>query len=155
MQEITRIEWKPGEVWPVVTVGHHAACCLGFNTDHPQLLVSGGRSSQDKAVRGTWLFDFARKRWKEVYSGDVDKDYTSLVEYFVLGYHFIILLYIGQSTKSTEAKVGSHSSSHVSFLYKSGSHFLWRNTCQLRVWLDTAAHRRLSTAHRDRSHQLW
>ena len=65
-QEITRIEGKPGEVWPVVTVGHHAACCLGFNTDHPQLMVSGGRSSQDEPLGGVWLFDIITNKWKEV-----------------------------------------------------------------------------------------
>ena len=50
----------------MITVGHHAACCLGFNTGHPQLLVSGGRSSQDEALEGAWLFDLIQKNWKEV-----------------------------------------------------------------------------------------
>ena len=65
-QEFIRIEGKEGELWPIVTVGQHAACCLGFNTEHPQLLVTGGRSNQDTAMEGTWLFDVANKRWNEV-----------------------------------------------------------------------------------------
>ena len=57
---------KMGEVWPVVTVGHHAACCLGFNTDHPQLLVSGGRTCRDKCLRDTWKYDLRNKQWEKV-----------------------------------------------------------------------------------------
>ena len=61
-----RIEAKQGELWPVVTVGQHAACYLGFNTEHPQLLVTGGRSNQDIPIDGIWLFDVAKRRWSEV-----------------------------------------------------------------------------------------
>ena len=50
----------------MVTVGQHAACCLGFNTGHPQLLVTGGRSNQDTPIEETWLFDVAKKKWNEV-----------------------------------------------------------------------------------------
>ena len=63
---MTKIEWKAGEVWPVVTMGHHAACCVGFNTDQPQLLVSGGRTSRDKCIRDIWMFDFTCKYWEKV-----------------------------------------------------------------------------------------
>jgi hypothetical protein len=52
----------------MVTVGQHAACCLGFNTEHPQLLVTGGRSDGDTPIEGTWCFDVAKKRWNEVIS---------------------------------------------------------------------------------------
>ena len=50
----------------MVTIGHHAACCLGFNTERPQLLVSGGRNSNDKSLRDVWKFDLALKRWEHV-----------------------------------------------------------------------------------------
>ena len=61
-----RIEAKQGELWPVVTVGQHAACCLGFNTEHPQLLVIGGRTCHDKGLRDVWKFDLASKQWENV-----------------------------------------------------------------------------------------
>ena len=69
-QEFLRIEAKQGELWPVVTVGQHAACCLGFNTEHPHLLVTGGRNNQDAPVEGTWLFDVVKKKWNEVTQAD-------------------------------------------------------------------------------------
>ena len=53
-------------VWPEVTLGHHAACCLGFNSEHPQLLVSGGRTCYDKGLKDVWAFNLSQKKWKHV-----------------------------------------------------------------------------------------
>ena len=63
---MSRIEAKQGDLWPAVTIGQHAACCLGFNTGHPQLLVSGGRNCNDKSLRDIWKFDLALNQWEHV-----------------------------------------------------------------------------------------
>lgn len=47
-------------------VGHHAACCLGLNTNHPQLLVSGGRTCNDTGLSDVWMFDLEHKQWEKV-----------------------------------------------------------------------------------------
>ena len=44
----------------------HAACCIGYGGDHVNLLVSGGESSDDQALKDMWLFNFKSNKWKEV-----------------------------------------------------------------------------------------
>ena len=79
-----RIEAKQGELWPVVTIGQHAACCLGFNTEHPQLLVTGGRSNGDTPIEGTWCFDVAKKRWTEVINNIIYLSTLATIQYLYL-----------------------------------------------------------------------
>ena len=44
----------------------HAACVLGQNTDHPQLLVSGGKNTYDHALKfDMWMLDVAALIWKK------------------------------------------------------------------------------------------
>ena len=45
----------------------HAAVCLGYGGDHPQLLVTGGlgRRSND-VLSDVWLLDVQSGRWREV-----------------------------------------------------------------------------------------
>ena len=43
----------------------HAAVCLDYG-DHPQLLVTGGRSVDGKALRDAWMLDVQSGRWREV-----------------------------------------------------------------------------------------
>ena len=44
----------------------HAACCLNYGEEHPQLLVSGGRDEDDNALRDLWVLDVEAGTWKEV-----------------------------------------------------------------------------------------
>lgn len=47
----------------------HAACCLNYGEDHPQLLVSGGvvfNSHQHDTLSDLWLLDLDSAKWKEV-----------------------------------------------------------------------------------------
>lgn len=44
----------------------HATCCLGFGTEHPQLLMSGGIGDDWKTLKDCWLFDVSSRSWKEV-----------------------------------------------------------------------------------------
>ena len=55
--------------WPQVRLGDHAACCLGFNTENPQLLVSGGRLRRNELpLEDIWILNLATSTWKEVLS---------------------------------------------------------------------------------------
>ena len=53
-----------GEPWPVGR-SVHAACCLNYDQDHPQLLVYGGRSS-DKTLGDMWTLYADTVKWTEV-----------------------------------------------------------------------------------------
>ena len=44
----------------------HAAVCLGYGGDHPQLLVTGGRDVTSKTLDDMWTLDIRSWRWREV-----------------------------------------------------------------------------------------
>ena len=44
----------------------HSAVCLGYGGDHPQLLVTGGRSSDLTVPSDVWILDLQSGRWREV-----------------------------------------------------------------------------------------
>ena len=47
---------------------NHAACCLNFDQDFPQILVSGGVNNKLKKIhKDVWLLDVKTGTWKEVY----------------------------------------------------------------------------------------
>ena len=50
------MEPEQGEPWPVER-SYHAACCLNYGGDHPQLLVSGGLDKDVKALGDMWILD--------------------------------------------------------------------------------------------------
>ena len=52
--------------WPKMRLGHHAARCLDFNTQNPQLLMSGGRIKHGIPPRDMWILDLATRKWKQV-----------------------------------------------------------------------------------------
>ena len=43
----------------------HAAVCLGYGGDHPQLLVTGGTDGS-RVMSDVWLLDVQSGRWREV-----------------------------------------------------------------------------------------
>ena len=43
----------------------HAAVCLGYGGDHPQLLVTGG-IDRSSVLSDVWLLDVQSGRWREV-----------------------------------------------------------------------------------------
>ena len=65
VQIITKLEREEGEPWPIGR-SFHAACCLGFGSKHPHLLVTGGVDNDDKTLGDAWLFDVNNRKWKEV-----------------------------------------------------------------------------------------
>ncbi len=54
-----------GEPWPVGRSGH-AACCLNYGEDHPQLLVHGGLYDNSTVLRDMWILDVNTGKWTEV-----------------------------------------------------------------------------------------
>ena len=57
---------KPeGAAWPVGR-DVHAACCLNYGQEHPQLLISGGLDKDHKTLGDAWLLSVATGTWREV-----------------------------------------------------------------------------------------
>ena len=45
----------------------HAAVCVGYGGDHPQLLVIGGMAADDYHVlEDAWMLDVQSGKWREV-----------------------------------------------------------------------------------------
>ena len=69
IQKIMKIKPKSKEdKWPKMRLGHHAACCLDFNTKSPQLLISGGRIKHGLPPKDIWILNLATQKWKQVCS---------------------------------------------------------------------------------------
>ena len=60
-----KVEPLEGELWPRERDGH-AACCLGYDGDHPHLLIHGGRGKDNKTLNDMWLFNLSSRKWQEV-----------------------------------------------------------------------------------------
>ena len=67
-QKWTKLEKPERASWPVNRVSH-AACCLNYDEEHPQLLVTGGVDKNDNTLQDAWVLDVNFERWREV-SGD-------------------------------------------------------------------------------------
>ena len=65
MQHWSKLEHPEGEPWPVGRA-RHAAVCLGYGGDHPQLLVTGGLDAGLKVLSDAWLLDSKSGQWREV-----------------------------------------------------------------------------------------
>ncbi|XP_064393790.1 uncharacterized protein LOC135341208 [Halichondria panicea] len=63
--EVTKVKPVQGEPWPVGRAGH-AACCLNYGQDHPQLLVYGGLGNGSKALGDMWTLNVDAVKWTEV-----------------------------------------------------------------------------------------
>ena len=67
-QEWTKLERPEGTPWPVER-SSHAACCLNYGEEYPQLLVTGGVDKNATTLWDVWILDVNSGRWREV-SGD-------------------------------------------------------------------------------------
>ena len=63
MQEWRKLDCH--EPCPVVRA-YHAAVCIGYGGEHPQLLVIGGKSHGLKALSDCWMLDIVSENWREV-----------------------------------------------------------------------------------------
>ena len=64
-QNWTKLENTEGAPWPVGR-DSHAACCLNFGDENPQLLVTGGVDNSGKTLSDGWILDVKSRRWREV-----------------------------------------------------------------------------------------
>ncbi len=53
------------EPWPVGR-DNHAAVCLGYGGNHPQLLVTGGLTKNKKVLNDVWVLDLKAWKWRQV-----------------------------------------------------------------------------------------
>ena len=68
LQEWTKLEKPEGAPWPVVRSAH-AACCLNYGDEHPQVLVTGGVANNN-ILQDAWILDVKSGRWREVSDED-------------------------------------------------------------------------------------
>ena len=68
LQEWTKLERSMGAPWPMERETH-AACCLNYGEEHPQLLVTGGVDKNCTTLQDAWILDVKSGRWRRV-SGD-------------------------------------------------------------------------------------
>ena len=79
VKEWTKLEKPKGAPWPAGR-DSHAACCLNFGEEHPQLLVTGGVDKDVNTLGDAWILDINSGRWREV-SGDEWFSYLRQIEF--------------------------------------------------------------------------
>ena len=65
MQHWSKLVNHSGEPFPVRR-SRHAAVCLNYGGDHPQLLVTGGLDISKKVLNDAWILDVYSGKWREV-----------------------------------------------------------------------------------------
>ena len=64
VQEITKLQKSDGPLPP--ERAYHAACCLGYGSEHPCILVTGGWANDGETLKDAWIYDFTSNRWDKV-----------------------------------------------------------------------------------------
>ena len=77
MQHWSKLDHHEGEPCPVGR-SHHAAVCIDYCGDHPQLLVTGGLGAGKKVLSDAWILDLQSGSWREVSSWIVLSCYLSI-----------------------------------------------------------------------------
>ena len=65
LQNWTKVNKSGGGPWPEER-STHAAVCLNYGQQYPQLLVTGGRGRQGKRLADVWILDIERGSWRKV-----------------------------------------------------------------------------------------
>ena len=65
LQNWTKLNKSGGGPWPEKRTGH-AAVCLNYGQQYPQLLVTGGLDRQGKPLADVWILDIERGSWRKV-----------------------------------------------------------------------------------------
>ena len=68
-QEWTKLGKPEGAPWPVERSAH-AACCLNYREEQPQLLVTGGVDKNGKTLQDAWILDVKSGKWRKVSSNE-------------------------------------------------------------------------------------
>ena len=75
----------------------HAACCLNFGEEHPQLLVTGGVDKNGNTLGDAWILDVKSGRWREVSGDESHHEYmVQLLESAARLYFNKIIVYISK-----------------------------------------------------------
>ena len=45
---------------------YHAAVCIAYGGDRPQLVITGGLDAGDKVLNDVWIMDVQSGKWKKV-----------------------------------------------------------------------------------------
>ena len=64
-QEWAKLEKPEGAPWPVERTAH-AACCLNYGEENPQMLVTGGLDKNGTTLQDVWILDVKSRRWRKV-----------------------------------------------------------------------------------------
>ena len=64
-QEWTSLERPKEAPWPVRR-DSHAACCLNYGEENPQLLITGGVDNNGNSLQDAWVLDVKSGTWREV-----------------------------------------------------------------------------------------
>ena len=65
LQNWTKLNKSGGGPWPEER-SCHAAVCLNYGQQYPQLLVTGGVDRQGKPLADVWILDIERGSWRKV-----------------------------------------------------------------------------------------
>ena len=65
LQHWSKLEKSEGAPWPEERCDH-AACCLNYGQQHPQLLVTGGVNRALRILEDAWILDVDCKKWRKV-----------------------------------------------------------------------------------------
>ena len=60
----------------------HAAACIEYGGDRPQLVITGGPDAGDKVLNDVWIMDVQSGRWEKViHALAINEKVNSLCEY--------------------------------------------------------------------------
>ena len=65
LQNWSKLNKSGGGPWPEERESH-AACCLNYGQQFPQLLVTGGWDRQGRSLADVWILDMHRGKWRKV-----------------------------------------------------------------------------------------
>ena len=65
LQNWRRLNRSEGGPWPEEREWH-AACCLNYGEQFPQILMTGGLDKQNKSLADVWILDIERENWTKV-----------------------------------------------------------------------------------------
>ena len=92
LQTWSKLSQSGGGSWPEER-SDHAACCLNYGQQYPQLLVTGGRDRQNKPLSDAWVLDIERGQWRKVCL-EHSTNLTMYVDNYVQVYTRAILLQV-------------------------------------------------------------
>ena len=65
IQHWTQLKQSGRGPWPERR-SSHAACCLNYGQQYPQLLVYGGGNREGRPLQDVWILDVERGNWRKV-----------------------------------------------------------------------------------------